>query len=196
MFIGQYPDNPVDFGETCDAEGNNCFPNSVIGTTQEFFGVIDPDGFSAFEYRELEGLLESLGGDIKYIFADDFYFVIALPPATVDTGIGAAPIVDMGAYEVGGTVPVNQPLVALPSACPLSGEASLLVQFNSTGSYDPDGTIVSYAWIFGDGGSDSTAAPSYVYTTSGNYTAHPPWRPLWRHRRISPKSLAQTRFIP
>ena len=43
--------------------------------------MIDPDGFSAFEYRELEGLLEPMGGDIKYIFADDFYFVIALPPA-------------------------------------------------------------------------------------------------------------------
>ncbi|MBE9539650.1 MAG: hypothetical protein IMF06_11250, partial [Proteobacteria bacterium] len=71
MFLGRYPDNPVDFGETCDAEGNNCLPASVIGTAQEFFGVIDPDGFSSFEYRELEGKLEGLGGDLKYIFADD-----------------------------------------------------------------------------------------------------------------------------
>ena len=82
MFIGQYPDNPVDFGETCDEFGENCVPNSTIGTAKEFFGVIDPDGFSAFEYRELEGKTEPpFGGDLKYIFADDFYFVIALPPA-------------------------------------------------------------------------------------------------------------------
>ena len=42
--------------------------------------MIDPDGFSAFEFRELEGKLEPLGGDIKYIFADDFFFVITAPP--------------------------------------------------------------------------------------------------------------------
>ena len=108
------------------------------------------------------GVLTDINGDQR--FQDD--------PATVDTGIGAAPIVDMGAYEVGGTTPVNQPPVAMPSASPLSGEASLPVQFDSAGSYDPDGTIVSYAWIFGDGGSDSSAAPSYVYNTAGNYTAY------------------------
>jgi PKD repeat protein len=78
----------------------------------------------------------------------------------------------MGAYEFGGTIPVNQPPVAIPSASPLSGEAPLPVQFNSTGSNDSDGLIVSYAWIFGDGGTDSTPAPSHVYNTSGNYTAY------------------------
>jgi len=107
-------------------------------------------------------VLTDISGDNR--FQDD--------PATTDTGIGAAPIVDMGAYEVGGTTPVNQPPVAMPSASPLSGEASLLVQFDSSGSFDPDGKIASYAWIFGDGGSDPGSAPSHVYTTSGNYTAY------------------------
>ena len=59
----------------------------------------------------------------------------------------------------------------LESDSGLAGDAPLAVQFDSTGSYDPDGTIVSYAWVFGDGGSDSVAAPSYVYATPGNYTA-------------------------
>jgi len=81
MFIGQYPDNPVDFGETCDAGGNNCVSNSTIGTAKVFFGVIDPDGFSAFEYRELEGTAE----DMKLVFADDFFFVITETPAPTFT---------------------------------------------------------------------------------------------------------------
>jgi hypothetical protein len=38
-----------------------------------FVGVIDPVGFSMFEFRELEGKLEPGGGGVKYIFADDFY---------------------------------------------------------------------------------------------------------------------------
>ena len=108
------------------------------------------------------GVLTDINGDQR--FQDD--------PATTDTGIGAAPIVDMGAYEVGGTAPVNQPPLAMPSASPLSGEAALPVEFSSAGSNDPDGTIDSYAWIFGDGSSDSSAAPNHVYTLSGNYTAY------------------------
>jgi hypothetical protein len=70
----------MDFGETCDPpDSENCFSNSTIGTTPKFFGVIDELGFERFEYRELEGKLEIDGGDLKYIFADDFYFAIGDP---------------------------------------------------------------------------------------------------------------------
>lgn len=78
LFIGEYPDNPVGFGETCvPPESENCFGNSTIGTASQFFGLIDTDGFKRFEYREMEGKLEIDGGDIKYIFSDDFYFVLS-----------------------------------------------------------------------------------------------------------------------
>ncbi len=78
LFIGEYPDNPIDFGETCvPPESENCFGNSTVGTTPRFFGVIDTDGFERFEYREMEGKLEIDGGDIKFIFSDDFYFVLS-----------------------------------------------------------------------------------------------------------------------
>jgi len=80
LFLGEYPDNPIDFGETCDPpDSENCFNNSTIGTSPKFFGVIDEVGFDLFEYRELEGKLEIDGGDIKYIYADDFYFAIGEP---------------------------------------------------------------------------------------------------------------------
>ena len=80
LFLGEYPDMQIDFGETCDPpDSENCFSNSTIGTTPKFFGVIDDVGFDLFEYRELEGKLEIDGGDIKYIFADDFYFAVGEP---------------------------------------------------------------------------------------------------------------------
>ena len=80
LFLGEYPDNPIGFGETCTPPGSeNCSNNAVIGTTPEFFAVIDEAGFDRFEYRELEGKLEIDGADIKLIFADDFYYAFDDP---------------------------------------------------------------------------------------------------------------------
>ncbi len=43
--------------------------------------------------------------------------------------------------------------------------------FDGTGSTDSDGTIVSYAWDFGDGTTDSGSAPSHPYPHGGDWTA-------------------------
>jgi len=68
-------------------------------------------------------------------------------------------------------VNANQPPVGVVNATPDSGKAPLGVTFSSVGSNDPDGTIVGYAWDFGDGGSDTAANPSHLYAVQGNYTA-------------------------
>lgn len=62
---------------------------------------------------------------------------------------------------------------ASASASPLSGKEPLQVAFNSAASIDPDGTIVSYAWDFGDTApaSSTSANPSHTYNTPGTYTA-------------------------
>lgn len=71
-------------------------------------------------------------------------------------------------YDPGGSS-VNQPPVAMASAPSISG---LTVQFSSSGSYDPDGSITGYAWDFGDGtGSSGQANPSCTYAAAGTYTA-------------------------
>jgi PKD repeat protein len=70
-----------------------------------------------------------------------------------------------------GSGPVNQPPTAVASANVTSGTAPLSVNFTGSGSSDSDGSIVSYAWVFGDGGSATTANPSHSYTTAGSYVA-------------------------
>jgi glucose/arabinose dehydrogenase len=68
----------------------------------------------------------------------------------------------------------NQPPTAVIQANPTSGPAPLTVAFNGTGSSDPNGDAIGYAWdLDGDGlYDDSTAAtPSYTYTQPGSYTA-------------------------
>jgi PKD repeat protein len=66
----------------------------------------------------------------------------------------------------------NSPPVANVSAAPNSGVAPLSVVFSSAGSSDPDGSIASYSWNFGDGSALSgSASPTHIYQNPGNYTA-------------------------
>lgn len=68
--------------------------------------------------------------------------------------------------------PVNLSPVAVLGAAPTAGDAPLLVQFDSAGSSDPDGTIAAIEWDFGDGSPvDTTAAPGHTYVAEGTYLA-------------------------
>lgn len=46
----------------------------------------------------------------------------------------------------------------------------LAVTFDSSESYDPDGTITGWAWTFGDGQTSALANPQNTYATGGTYT--------------------------
>lgn len=63
----------------------------------------------------------------------------------------------------------DQPPVANAGG-PYNSSTGQAVQFNASGSFDPDGTIAGYAWNFGDGTTGSGATPLHTYTVSGNYT--------------------------
>jgi PKD repeat protein len=65
----------------------------------------------------------------------------------------------------------NLPPVASATATPVSGMAPLAVGFNGSASSDPDGSIASYAWNFGDGANGSGATTSHTYANAGAYTA-------------------------
>lgn len=46
----------------------------------------------------------------------------------------------------------------------------LNVAFDGSGSSDPDGTVSSYAWNFGDGTTGSGGSPTHTYVSSGTYS--------------------------
>ncbi len=54
---------------------------------------------------------------------------------------------------------------------PYSGFAGAMLTFNGSGSSDPDGDALTYAWDFGDGGTGSGVAPVHTYGLSGVYSA-------------------------
>ncbi len=70
---------------------------------------------------------------------------------------------------------LNQLPNALLSAAPLQGAAPLVVNFDASGSTDPDAgdSITSYTFDFGDGQTTTQSSPtvSHTYTSKGNYRA-------------------------
>ena len=67
--------------------------------------------------------------------------------------------------------PENQPPVSDPSG-PYEGTEGVPITFDGSGSYDPDGSIVSYEWDFGDGNNGTGVSPNNTYTQNGTYTVN------------------------
>ncbi len=63
----------------------------------------------------------------------------------------------------------NQPPIADPNG-PYSGAKGIPIAFDGSGSTDPDGTIESYDWDYGDGTTGTSVTPSHTYAATGTYT--------------------------
>ncbi len=64
----------------------------------------------------------------------------------------------------------NQPPTVTANAAPTRGAPPLMVSFTGSAS-DPDGTVASYLWNFGDGNSASGPNSVHTYDSEGTYTA-------------------------
>jgi PKD repeat protein len=67
--------------------------------------------------------------------------------------------------------PQSGPGNAGPTASFTADCTALSCSFDAAGSSDPDGTITSYDWAFGDGGTGTGVTQSRTYATPGTYTA-------------------------
>ncbi len=86
-------------------------------------------------------------------FSDQLYFI------EFDNagGLGVKKLVDT----------TNKPPIAVANAQPSFGPSPLAVQLVGSGSLDPEGQPLAYAWDFGDGESSSLADPVHEFAHSG-----------------------------
>ncbi len=63
--------------------------------------------------------------------------------------------------------PTPQPPIAFFTATPSTGGYALMVNFDASGSTDPNADVLSYSWDFGDGTIGSGLTPNHTYTAPG-----------------------------
>jgi mono/diheme cytochrome c family protein/chitodextrinase len=71
------------------------------------------------------------------------------------------------------TITVSAGAAQLPTAvisAPQTAQVDTVVDFDGSNSLDPDSTIVSYEWDFGDGNTATGALTNNIYTAAGTYT--------------------------
>jgi hypothetical protein len=94
-------------------------------------------------------------------------------------GVGAVAAADdsVAVLTAGGMSLVHYPVALInrapTSAIAVASASGLQVSFDASGSSDPDGTVASYQWTFGDGTSLTSSSPTatHLYAAAGTYTA-------------------------
>ena len=155
-------------GTSTVVEGTLDTPSPETVTVEVFSSsAADPSGFGEGETFQAATTPDATGR-----------FSVILPGGLVDQFVTATATDAEGdtsefsrALRVGDQPPVNQLPVAVAAADVQQGTAPLTVAFDSTGSHDPDGTIVSRQWDLGDGTVTTDANPSHTYSSAGTYAA-------------------------
>ena len=169
------------FGVPLDATNPDPFANTPVS-----FGNADSGSYnlatgvatitiSNSKFRSIDG------GSTTYIAntslgAINVRTYLARPDAGQKSQNNASDITGNGAYTLFGNAYcyVNRLPVASLSATPTQGFRPLTVSFNGSGSYDPDGSVASYTFTFGDGVASvtqSTPTIQHTYSNAGDYFA-------------------------
>ena len=64
--------------------------------------------------------------------------------------------------------PADEPVAV--AGGPYATNIGEVIQFDGSGSFDPEGGALSYVWDFGDGSTDTGPHPTHTYVDPGDYT--------------------------
>ena len=149
------PNNPpnADF----DYDPPNPYTNDVIQFTDL---SIDPDGTIVSWLWDFGDSQTSTDQNPTHSYPENNTYTISL---TVTDDDGATDTIQKDVTVL------NQNPVADANG-PYSGNVGENITFDGSGSYDPDGNIVSWDWDFGDTTTGSGETTAHAYTNPGDYT--------------------------
>ena len=132
-----------------------------LAVTLDASGSSDADGLVAAFRWDLDGDGDTDRTTSSSTTTETYGRGVARPSVTVvdDDGVASSPV----AVEVR----ASDPPVAAASA-PAKGRSGELVTFDASASSDPDGSVVSYRFTFGDGSSMTTSSPIVTHAYAAN----------------------------
>ncbi len=145
--------------------------NVTSGTTPltvAFYGSNSSDGdgyIAGYQWNFGDGSAVSTEPNPVHVYYSAGAFTTTLT-VTDNAGLSSSRTIQISATQT-----ANQAPVAIAATSATSGYAPLAINFTGANSYDPDGSISSYQWSFGNGATSNQANASYAYTTPGTYNA-------------------------
>jgi PKD repeat protein len=135
-------------------QGTSMAAPQVAGLAGLLFavGVTDADGDGQTN-DEIRAIIETTADDLGSAGWDRSF------------GWGRINVYNAVQAAMGGGGSNQSPVASFTYSC-----TDLSCTFDGSGSYDPDGSIASYAWDFGDGSTGSGATTSHTYAADGTYT--------------------------
>lgn len=134
---------------------------NALKVTVDGTGSSDPDGsIASYNWHWGDGSPDSSGSTASHTYATPGNYTVEL---TVTDNGGATDVVS---HDVNVTLSNEPPVAAFTSTTD-----DLKVSVDASGSNDPDGTVASYDWDWGDGSDGGTGSTtSHTYATAGTYT--------------------------
>jgi len=121
----------------------------------------DSDGIIVSYLWDFGDGTNATGVMVDHNYSDDGIYTVTL---TVTDNDGAT-----------ASITATKAILNRPPICAFTESAETVyigqpIYFNASSSYDPDGTIVSYFWDFGDGTNATGIVVEHAYATNGTYT--------------------------
>ena len=153
--------------------------------TDVFAGLLDPDQF-LIRWKAVPLSQWTVEVNFEAILARNGTIMFNYGPSngSVDATVGISKGTSLAGDYYANTVTSSNNIQSFLYT-PISGSRPVLIYntspgqpwllgetitFNASASYDPDGTIVSYLWSFGDNATGTTAIATHTYTATGQYT--------------------------
>ena len=121
---------------------------------------IDSDGTIVIYAWDLGDGNTAVGITVSHAYEDNGVYTVTL---TVTDNEGATD------FATATKTVLNRPPIALFTDDITSVVENETIHFDASGSYDIDGTIVSYLWDFGDGTTNTGTTTEHTYSKAGNY---------------------------
>ena len=160
-----------------DTPASNSAPSAVISSSASIGNAPLLVTFDASDSSDSDGTITSYhwdmgdGGTATGAQVSHTYTVAGTynPTLTVTDDGG---LTDSASTPVLVEPPINGNTLptAVISASTTQGDAPLEINFSASGSTDPDGSISSYNWDFGDGSTGSGMTVSHTFTQPADYT--------------------------